>query len=151
RPPTFTRLIEDTALLGERLVVTLLGMDLRADVLPLPARGEVMSHQQPHFDLLPRVLGQQYTAVTELGFRQRFESVERGPAVFVAIAVDAEQKKVHIVAMAVQRLLDPLPLQCLADSMEPWILADADLGLSSTGRLHHRLDNRLEQMFVLHE
>ena len=78
------------------------------------------------------------------------ERVKYGLAVYVAIAVDTKQVQVEHPRVPAQRLLDELPPQGLARPVKSRIHADHDTGLRLAGGPHHRFNDRLENISVLH-
>ena len=79
------------------------------------------------------------------------ERVKYGLAVYVAIAVDTKQVQVEHARVPTERLLDELPLQGLARPVKPRIhRRHRHVRLRLADGPHHRLDDRLENISVLH-
>jgi len=109
-----------------------------------------MASEQPDLNFLPGILGQECATFSDDDSCLVLEGVQCGLAVYVAIAIDAKQVQMIEPRVATERRLDKLPLKGLARPVEPRIIADMDTRLWLADGPHHRLDDRPENVSVLH-
>ena len=86
-----------------------------------------MPRKQPYFDFLPRVFSQHRPVFSKDALGSTFDLLESSLASGLAVSIYAKQEQVDHAPVPAERLLDVLPLQCFARTVEPRILADPDL------------------------
>jgi hypothetical protein len=125
-------------------------MGMSSNLTPGPFFRELVTGQDPDFDLLPRILSEQrFGGGQHLG-GLRLEVVNPLLAVLLSIAVDQNQIQIHH-GIASDDLLDTFPPQGLVHVAHQRFLADSNLRAGLSHSHHHGFDQRLQDVLILAE
>ena len=114
--------IRQVALVGKRLKVSFLHLDLRSNHPPIPFCWQIQTRKNPDFKFFPSVFGQEQERlpIAEL----LLKAVETLAPIRVAIAVYAQDENIRHARVSSDDLCDAFRLQCFPDAAKKRVKTD---------------------------